>query len=79
MNEYEEYRNSKIIKSAELEMKKCRHPYVGTEHLMLALLKLDEIKNICSKYNITYENFKKSLIILFRATVKPVCIIHPPN
>ena len=60
MYEYEQYRNSKIIKSAEEERKKCKHPYVGTEHLVLALLKLDEIKVVSSKYNLTYENFRKS-------------------
>ena len=37
MNEYEKFRNNRIIKNAEREMKECKHPYVGTEHLLLSL------------------------------------------
>ena len=34
------------------------HPYVGTEHLLLAILKSnDECLKILNKYNITYESF----------------------
>lgn len=54
---------SKILKEAENERYKLSHPYVGSEHLLLALLKSDdEIKNRLSEYNLTYDNFKKELI-----------------
>lgn len=79
MYEYEQFRNEKIIKSAEVEMKKCKHPYVGTEHLMLALLKLDEIKNVCNKYNLGYDNFKKALInIVGSSKMEADFILHTP-
>ena len=79
MYEYEQYRNSKIIKSAEAERKKCKHPYVGTEHLVLALLKLDEIKEICNKYNLTYDNFKNALMkVVGSSKMETNFILHTP-
>jgi len=79
MYEYEQYRNSKIIKSAEEERKKCKHPYVGTEHLVLALLKLDEIKEICDKHNLTYEIFKNALMkVVGSSKMETNFILHTP-
>lgn len=79
MNSYEEYRSSEIIKNAELEMKKCKHPYVGTEHLLLALLKCSDIKIICEKYNLTYSTFKKSLMkIVGASNMDTNFILHTP-
>ena len=51
-----------ILKDAENEMLDLHHPYVGTEHLLLSLLKKDKIKKICYKYNLTYTNFRNCLI-----------------
>ena len=45
---------SKILKIAEKEMLSCHHPYVGTEHLLLSLLKNKNISKICYKYNLNY-------------------------
>lgn len=54
---------SKIFKYAEEEMFKLKHPYVGTEHLLLSLLKNDlKVKNIASKFNLDYDFFKSELI-----------------
>lgn len=54
---------SKIFKSAELIRYDLRHPYVGSEHLLLAILKENnEISKILKKYDITYTNFKKELV-----------------
>ena len=45
---------SKIFKKAEEEMFNLHHPYVGSEHLLLSLLKYDkEIIQIATKYNLT--------------------------
>ena len=35
---------SKILKEAELERYNLHHPYVGSEHLLLALLKESDLK-----------------------------------
>ena len=52
-----------ILKQAESEKKALHHPYVGTEHLLLAILLVDEeMSNYLKGYNLTYENFKNELI-----------------
>ena len=45
---------TRILKDAEKEMFNLHHPYVGTEHLLLSLLKKDKVKNICDKFNLTH-------------------------
>lgn len=53
----------KILMQAKKEMKELKHPYVGSEHLMLAILKND---NTISRYlkncNLDYQIFKKEII-----------------
>ena len=57
----EEARN--IIVLAKQEMKKLKHPYVGSEHLLLAILKDDNsISDALKKYNLDYKKFKNELI-----------------
>jgi ATP-dependent Clp protease ATP-binding subunit ClpC len=52
-----------IFKNAEKERSEMHHPYVGSEHLILSLLSCDEeIRSLCSNYNLTYNNFKNELI-----------------
>ena len=52
-----------VFKDAELERKDLHHPYVGSEHLLLSLLKnSNNLKSICQNYNLTYDNFKNRLI-----------------
>ena len=52
-----------ILKKAENERDKLNHPYVGTEHLTLAILSQDsELSNELKKYNLTYNKFKKKLV-----------------
>lgn len=68
-----------ILKTAEKEMLNLRHPYVGTEHLLLSLLQLNKVKNICYKYKLTYDNFKKELLsIIGSATKKSEVILYTP-
>lgn len=56
---------TKILKKAEEERLLLHHPYVGTEHLLLAILELDkDMADFFSKYNLTYEKFKKELILV---------------
>lgn len=69
----------KILKNAEKEMLDCHHPYVGTEHLLLSLLKNQSISNICYKFNLTYESFKRELLkIIGSATKKSEIILYTP-
>ncbi len=55
----------KILKKAEEERLLLHHPYVGTEHLLLAILNIDQdMANYFANYKLTYEKFKKELILI---------------
>ncbi len=60
-----EYSNEiiSLFKQMEEERYLLKHPFVGSEHLILAAIKKDEyIRNIFKKYDITYDNFKDELV-----------------
>ena len=53
----------KILLNAKLEMIELKHPYIGTEHLILAILKSNT--NLAKKlkdYELTYDKFKEEII-----------------
>ena len=54
----------KVLLMAKKEMADLRHPYVGTEHLLLAILhnKYLNITKVLSDYGITYEVYLKEII-----------------
>ena len=55
------------------------HPYVGSEHLLLSLLEYDQTKKILNKYNLTYDNFKETLIrIIGKSNIKSTYILYTP-
>lgn len=57
MNKYNETL-IKILKCSELEALNLSHQYIGTEHFILAILKLDNpCKNILNNLNITYKDY----------------------
>lgn len=52
------YEVIKIFKNAEIIMLDLNHAYVGTEHLLLSMLKeSNNIKELLSKYGLTYDDF----------------------
>ncbi|MCM1052374.1 MAG: ATP-dependent Clp protease ATP-binding subunit [Ruminococcus sp.] len=54
---------SEILKKAEEERNKLSHPYVGSEHLLLAILKSDTpLKEKLKEYDLDYQTFRKELI-----------------
>lgn len=62
MNKYSEEVKI-VLKQSEIEMLNLNHPYVGSEHLILAILSFhNNISAILNKNNITYKKFKKELI-----------------
>lgn len=71
---------SKLFKTAELIRYDLRHPYVGSEHLLLAILKSDnEVSKELKKYNINYTNFKKELVkIVGSASVASELNLYTP-
>lgn len=53
----------KILISAKVEMNNLNHPYVGSEHLLLAILKDDnEITDKLKEYDLDYDKFKSQII-----------------
>src|SRR5574344_1081729 len=53
----------KILLNANEEMKQLKHPYIGSEHLLLAILKgKNKVSEKLKEYNLTYSIFKKELI-----------------
>ena len=69
-----------ILIKAKLEMLELRHPYVGTEHLVLAILHTNnELTDKLAKYNLTYTKFKKEIInIIGKGTKKSEFFLHTP-
>ena len=54
---------SSLLETAEKEREILKHPYVGSEHLLLAILKSNsEATQKLNKMGLTYHQFKKELI-----------------
>ena len=52
-----------ILLKAREEMLELNHPYVGTEHLVLSILKNDENLSVrLASFGLNYDNFKKEII-----------------
>ena len=70
---------SELLKSAEKEMMELHHPYVGTEHLLLGLLKRDEISDIANSYHLDYKTFRETLVeIVGMAQNESEVILYTP-
>lgn len=55
----------KVLLNAKKEMQELKHPYVGSEHLFLSLLKLNnDLSKKLKDFGITYSKFKDKLIEL---------------
>ncbi len=53
----------KILVGAKLEMTELKHPYVGSEHLLLAILKSkNNVSKKLKQYNLDYDKFKNKII-----------------
>lgn len=71
---------SKIFKDAEKLMIELNHSYVGTEHLLLSMLKNSkEVKEILKKYELEYDSFLKELlyVVSSKTSEKSTCIYTP--
>lgn len=55
----------KVLLNAKKEMQELKHPYVGSEHLFLSLLKFNnDISKKLNDFGVTYNKFKDKLIEL---------------
>ena len=65
----------KILVGAKEEMKNLKHPYVGSEHLLLSILKYkNEISDKLREYDLDYNRFKKEIIDI----VEMDCYLYTP-
>ena len=60
-----------LLKQAEIEKDLLNHPYVGSEHLFLSVLKDSRLIDTLKKYKITYKKFRDKLISLVGVGSKP--------
>ena len=52
----------KVLLNAKKEMQELKHPYVGTEHLLLSLISIQkDIGKKMAEYGVTYQKFKNKL------------------
>ncbi len=62
----------KVLMQAKSEMKSLNHPYVSSEHLLLAILKGDnDISNKLKEYDLDYKVFKNEIIKVIGKGSKP--------
>ena len=70
----------KILINAKQEMIKLNHPYIGTEHLVLSILKSNtNLSNKLKNYDLTYDKFKNEIIkIVGVGTKKSEYFLYTP-
>ena len=55
--------SQKVLLMARKEMLELKHPYVGSEHLLLSILHNNsKISSFLNKYGLNYSNYKKEII-----------------
>ena len=74
------YEISKVFRLAELEMQDLNHPYVGSEHLFLSLLKNDdEVSKKLNEYEIDYASFRDELVkVVGTSRKKSEVVLYTP-
>ena len=72
--------SQKILVDAKKEMYNLKHPYVGSEHLLLAILKNDsEVSSKLQSAGLTYHKFKSELVsVVGNATKLQELILYTP-
>lgn len=70
----------KILVDAKEEMHELRHPYVGSEHLLLAILRENNtVSKKLKEYHIDYETLKKEIVnIIGRGTKASEWFLYTP-
>lgn len=69
-----------ILLKAREEMLELNHPYIGTEHLLLSILKnKSNTQEKLNEYGITYTNFKKEIIkVIGKGSKQSEFFLHTP-
>ena len=69
-----------ILLKAREEMKELKHPYIGTEHLLLSVLKNHcDISERLKEYGLTYDRFKREIVeVIGVGSKKATFYLHTP-
>ena len=69
-----------VLSEAKSEMLDLKHPYIGSEHLLLAILKdKNDISDKLKSYGLTYDRFKNEIIdIVGIGKKKSECFLYTP-
>lgn len=69
-----------LLINAKIEMQELKHPYVGTEHLILSILKSNsQLKKELESYGLTYERFKTEIVnIIGTGSKKSEIFLYTP-
>ena len=73
--------SQKVLLGARKEMINLKHPYVGSEHLLLAILSNEkrDLTIKLSKYGITYEKFKNEIIkVIGKGSISNTWFLYTP-
>ncbi len=73
--------SQKVLLLAKKEMSSLKHPYVGSEHLLLAILsnKESDISQKLNEYGINYETFKNEVIkVIGKGTISNNWFLYTP-
>ena len=70
----------KVLMNAKLEMQELKHPYIGSEHLLLSILKnKNEVSERLKDFGLTYDIFKSEIIKLVGVGKnKSTCLLYTP-
>lgn len=73
--------SQKVLLIAKKEMASLKHPYVGSEHLLLAILSNKDL-DVCQKlseYGINYESFKNEVVkVIGKGTIANNWFLYTP-
>jgi ATP-dependent Clp protease ATP-binding subunit ClpC len=72
--------SQKVLVNAKKEMMELQHPYVGSEHLLLAILKEDNsISRKLKEFNVDYKIFRDELVrIMGMGSIKSQWFLYTP-
>lgn len=70
----------KVLINAKKEIKDLKHPYVGSEHLLLSILKTkNDVSKKLKEYDLDYHKFRKQVVdIVGIGSIEPSCFLYTP-
>ena len=69
-----------ILLKSSSEMQELKHPYIGTEHLLLSILKYDlDLSKRLESYGLTYVTFKNEILtVIGKSSKQSKLLLYTP-